>query len=98
MRPLLDASAYLTNPAKLRAQAESEGYLYLPGLLPRDKVMEVRDAFAGILGTAGWLEEGQGRALGCLRLSLSRRAWRFSTNSSRCWGYTSFNIILVCSR
>lgn len=60
MRPLLDASAYLSNPTKLRAQAESEGYLYLPGLLPRDKVMEVRDAFAGILGTAGWLEDGQG--------------------------------------
>ena len=59
MQPLQDASPLLQSPEALRTQAESQGYLYLPGLLPREKVTEVRDAFAGILRTAGWLEDDQ---------------------------------------
>lgn len=42
MLPLTDSSGLINDPKALRAALEKQGYLYLPGLLPRDKVLEAR--------------------------------------------------------
>ncbi|HZC26291.1 MAG TPA: phytanoyl-CoA dioxygenase family protein, partial [Actinopolymorphaceae bacterium] len=51
----LDSSPLLGDPAALRARADRHGYLYLPGLLPRDEVLDVRRRFLQVLAAHGWL-------------------------------------------
>ena len=61
MKSLLDASPLLDSPPALREVAEANGYLYLPGLLPREEVLAVRRTFLQIVEEAGWLDPSFGR-------------------------------------
>lgn len=54
-RPSTDA---LGNPDVLRQRLAEDGYLYLPGLLPVERVLGVRHEVLRTLAEAGWLEEG----------------------------------------
>lgn len=56
MQPLYDASPLLNDPDALRDRAQRDGYVYLPGLLPREDVETVRAAFLDIIADAGWLQ------------------------------------------
>ena len=42
MEPLVDSTALLADPATLRDRVAADGYLFLPGLLPRAEVAAVR--------------------------------------------------------
>jgi Phytanoyl-CoA dioxygenase (PhyH) len=42
----------------LRAGLDNDGYLYLPGFLPRDEVLAARHDILARMATAGFLEEG----------------------------------------
>lgn len=54
--PFVDSSEAQTNPAKLREQLGRDGYLFLRGLAPRDKVMSLRRAIIDVLARAGWVD------------------------------------------
>ncbi len=45
---LIDSSALLAQPERLRAQAAETGYLYLPGILPVDEVNALRSELLGV--------------------------------------------------
>jgi len=55
MQALNDSSSLIGDSEALRARAEQDGYLFLPGLLPRTAVEAVRHAFLDIIDAAGWL-------------------------------------------
>ncbi len=43
---------------ELRRRMEQDGYLFVPGLLPRDVVADLRRRFQAIAAAAGWLKAG----------------------------------------
>lgn len=47
-KPLLDCTALLSQPERLRAQARETGYLYLPGILPSSEVDALRSDLLGV--------------------------------------------------
>jgi hypothetical protein len=55
---LSDASLLLDDAAALRARMEDDGYLYLPGLLERRRVLAARRTVTGKLMDRGLLEPG----------------------------------------
>jgi ectoine hydroxylase-related dioxygenase (phytanoyl-CoA dioxygenase family) len=50
--PMRDSSALLGDPEKLRAQFEHDGYVYLRGVLDREKVMKLRGFYFGMFDPA----------------------------------------------
>lgn len=63
IQPFTNTSARLANPASLRAQMQRDGYLFLPGLLPRDPLDTVYNAIVQICQQQGWADE-DGRVQG----------------------------------
>ena len=55
MNPLESSAALLSDGPALAARMARDGYLYLPGLLPRDVVAAVQEDVAGVVRAAGWL-------------------------------------------
>ena len=55
MEPLMDSTDLLGDGPALRARAAAEGYLFLPGLLPRDLIAGIRGDVLEILADAGWI-------------------------------------------
>ena len=55
MEPLTDSTDLLGDGPALRARAAAEGYLFLPGLLPRDLIAGIRGDVLEILADAGWI-------------------------------------------
>lgn len=55
---LRDSSDIASDGAALRARIGGDGYLYLPGLLDRDKVLEARAELCARLARAGKLQAG----------------------------------------
>ena len=55
---LRDSSAIATDGAALRERMREDGYLFLPGLLPRAHVLEARAVVAHRLEKAGFLVPG----------------------------------------
>jgi ectoine hydroxylase-related dioxygenase (phytanoyl-CoA dioxygenase family) len=55
---LFDATPLLDRPAELKARAHDDGYLFFRGLLPAERVLDVRRAFVRILEKHGWLKPG----------------------------------------
>ncbi|MDA0631314.1 MAG: hypothetical protein O2981_08075, partial [Proteobacteria bacterium] len=53
LQPFTDSSGLVDQPARLRDNLEKDGYLFLPGLLPRDAITSVFNDFANILVEAG---------------------------------------------
>ena len=56
MHPLEDSAALLMDGPALAARMARDGYLYLPGLLPRDVVADVQQQVAAVARDAGWLQ------------------------------------------
>jgi len=55
-RPFTDSAGIADDGAALRARIERDGFLFLPGLLPRTAVLEARAAMIAVLAEAGWLD------------------------------------------
>ena len=55
MQPLESSAALLMDGPALAARMARDGYLYLPGLLPREVVAAVQREIAAIARDAGWL-------------------------------------------
>ena len=53
MRPFHDSSAIVCDAHALRERMAEDGYLFLPGLLPRDAVLEARRQMLKVLAEAG---------------------------------------------
>ena len=59
MRPFIDSSDLAADGAALAARMRRDGYLFLPGLLPRDDVATVQRQVGEIARDAGWLRRDQ---------------------------------------
>ncbi|WP_086829504.1 phytanoyl-CoA dioxygenase family protein [Allokutzneria sp. NRRL B-24872] len=55
MKQLIDSSAIAHDDGALRARMSEDGYLYFPGLLPREHVTGVRADIAAVLRDSRWL-------------------------------------------
>ena len=54
--PMRSSSSLLDDPEALRSRFEEDGYLYLDGVLDRDRIAAVHDAVVDELVDAGWVE------------------------------------------
>ena len=54
--PMRESTSIVGDVDALRARLDEDGYLYLPGLLDRDKVMGVRRDVLRALTEAGWTD------------------------------------------
>jgi hypothetical protein len=59
IRPFTDSSGLIADGAALASQMRRDGYLFLPGLLPRDDVAAVQCQVGAIARDAGWLRRDQ---------------------------------------
>jgi Phytanoyl-CoA dioxygenase (PhyH) len=59
IRPFTDSSGLIADGAALAARMRRDGYLFLPGLLPRDDVATVQRQVGAIARDAGWLRRDQ---------------------------------------
>jgi len=55
MQPFVDSSELLADGAALAARMRRDGYLFLPGLLPREDVAALQRQIGAIARDAGWL-------------------------------------------
>ncbi|HEY0909378.1 MAG TPA: hypothetical protein VGD75_04010, partial [Bradyrhizobium sp.] len=58
MRAFRDSRDALEDGAELRRRMELDGYLFLPGLMPRRDVAALRVQFQAIAAESGWLVAG----------------------------------------
>ena len=58
MESFVDSSDLLRDGEALAARLDTDGYLYVRGLLPRDAVLGVRARFLEAIAAAGWLRAG----------------------------------------
>jgi len=58
MNPLFDSSSLLEDPAALRQRFEQDGYVYIPGLLDTEVLLELRRQITDICADCGWLKPG----------------------------------------
>jgi hypothetical protein len=59
MQPFADSSHLISDGAALSERMRRDGYLFLPGLLPRDDVAAVQRQVGEIARDAGWLRRDQ---------------------------------------
>jgi Phytanoyl-CoA dioxygenase (PhyH) len=59
MQPFTNSSHLIPDGAALAARMQRDGYLFLPGLLPRDDVTAVQRQVGEIARDAGWLRRDQ---------------------------------------
>jgi hypothetical protein len=57
MRAFIDSSGLVADGSALAERARRDGYLFLPGLLPRDDVVAVQHQIGEIARDAGWLRQ-----------------------------------------
>jgi len=55
---LIESNDIMTDTQALQARARQDGYLFIRGLFDRNKMMELRRQFVGILQELGWLRDG----------------------------------------
>ena len=55
----VDSTPLLTDPAALRARAETDGYLFFKGRLPADEVLALRAELLAVVDKYGWRQPGQ---------------------------------------
>lgn len=53
MKPFTDSSGLISKPERLLENFDRDGYVFLPGLLPRVEIQSVFDGFSKILSDAG---------------------------------------------
>ena len=93
MQPFLDSTGLIGDPAALNERLDTEGYLFIRGLLPRDAILDVRRQCREVAAAGGWidrshpLDEGVANPAaactdpspGTSRCSGSSTCWRRST-------------------
>src|SRR5689334_5736500 len=55
---LKDSTGLLGQGDALRRRFKAEGYLFLRGVFPREKVLGIRTAILGLCRDAGWIKAG----------------------------------------
>jgi ectoine hydroxylase-related dioxygenase (phytanoyl-CoA dioxygenase family) len=50
----------MSDAGRLRTRMRDDGYLFLPGIAPREKLIELRREMLGILESAGWIKSAHG--------------------------------------
>lgn len=68
IEPYVDSMELLSDPVKLRARAEEEGYLFFKGLLPTEPLLEVRRHILEILDRHGFLDQQAERMEGKMNM------------------------------
>ncbi|MBI3516272.1 MAG: phytanoyl-CoA dioxygenase family protein [Proteobacteria bacterium] len=68
MKPFTDSSDIRSDGPALAARIAQDGYLFVPGLLPRDAVAQVRREFLDLAAVGGWLARGEPVAAGIANL------------------------------
>ena len=58
MHPFLVSTDVMDSPEELRRRMRRDGYLFLPGLLPPDRVLHLRRRILDICARHGWLTPG----------------------------------------
>lgn len=77
MDELADSGGLAGDPAALRARLAADGYVFLPGLLPVDRVRAAGDLVAARLRAGGWTVAGPpGSAWAGPRMALADPAYR----------------------
>jgi hypothetical protein len=56
VQPFTDSTDLIGDAGALRARAYADGYLFLPGLLPRQEIQSIRAELLEILVDAGWID------------------------------------------
>ncbi len=59
MQPFADSADIAHDPAALAARMRRDGYLFMPGLLPREAIANVQRQVGAIVRDAGWLRPEQ---------------------------------------
>ncbi len=59
--PMYEANELLGDPDAVKARLADDGYLFFRDVLPRDRLLEVRDDITRILAEHGWIEDGERR-------------------------------------
>lgn len=59
MQPFVDSSDIAGSPAALAERMRRDGYLFMPGLLPRAAIANVQRQVGAIVQDAGWLRKDQ---------------------------------------
>lgn len=76
VRPFIDASPLLGDPAALASLASTNGYLFVRGLAPRDTIRELRAEVLAYCARREWLDESAPRSRGAARADAAARATR----------------------
>ncbi|MGH7618912.1 MAG: phytanoyl-CoA dioxygenase family protein [Gemmatimonadaceae bacterium] len=76
VRPLVDASSAMADPAAIAALAAANGYLFFRRLVERDGVLALRDRVLDLCAHRGWLDEAAPRARGVARENIAGIATR----------------------
>ncbi len=59
--PMYEANELLDQPEALRDRLAADGYLFFRGVIPVDRLMDLRDQITRILANQGWIEDGERR-------------------------------------
>ena len=57
MAHFLDSTSVIDDPSELRQRMRRDGFLFLRGLLPTDKLSELRFSFLAIAHNHGWVKK-----------------------------------------
>lgn len=61
MRPFVDSTKLISgDSSSIRQRMKEDGYLFLRGLAPRDRLLDLRREMLGILESAGWIKPTHG--------------------------------------
>jgi len=71
--PFTDSSPLLGDPVALHARTQEDGFLFFKHFLPRDEILELREAMLEVVDRHGWREEGQDRLGGRISLEAINR-------------------------
>src|SRR5437762_10732029 len=58
LRPFVNSADVLNQPEQLRHRARRDGYLFIRGLLPKEKVLGLRRRILEICQRHGWITPG----------------------------------------
>jgi len=68
-----DSSPFLGNADALKARAQEDGFLFFKHFLPREEILELREAMLEVVGRHGWREPEQDRFGGRINLEAINR-------------------------
>ncbi len=63
LHSMRESNDVLSDEQALRARLDEDGYLFLRGIVPVDRLLHLRDQITSILAEEGWIEGGERRLL-----------------------------------